>query len=79
MANSADILRFIQLINALLGLSDALGLSWDKITERIRTARAEGRPFGVEDLHVVLDDGEAALARLRAMLDAAPEPPVPEP
>jgi len=71
MSNPANLLQIVQLVNALLGTANELGLSWERLREQINRAKAEGREFGLGDLEAVVDDAEASLARLRQALDAA--------
>ena len=75
MSNPANLLQIVQLVNALLGTANELGLSWERLREQMNRAKAEGRAFSLEDLEACVDDAEASLARLRKALDDAKTAP----
>ena len=66
-----NVLKLVQLINALLGTANALGLQWRDLSARIAAAEAEGREFTVEDLEREVVEAREALDLLKAAIEAA--------
>lgn len=69
-----NVLKLVQLINALLGTASALGISWSSLAGRIAAVEAEGREFGLEDLAEEVAEARAALDALNAAIEAASQP-----
>lgn len=68
--SATAVLEIIRLVNALLGIVRATGISMKTLMNRISIAHADGRPFDQNDVEALGEQATAALARLEQTVAA---------